>query len=109
MFDSAFEGVPHQDKSGQAERPVQRLKHWIERRLSERRLTNAPALVLQGTRVQTGILSDVSENGFGLNKVTGLVIDEAISVATPEGTVLEGLVVWAKDGRAGARLMKKTA
>jgi hypothetical protein len=39
--------------------------------------------VLQGTRVQTGILSDVSENGFGLNKVTGLVVDAMISVATP--------------------------
>lgn len=108
MFDIAFEGVPHQDKSDQVDHPIQRLKHWIERRLSERRPVNETVLVLQGTRVQSGILVDVSNDGFGL-RVMGLVVDELVSVATSEGNIFEGRVVWAKDGRVGARLISKTA
>jgi hypothetical protein len=85
-----------------------RFKQWIERRLSLRREVNISVLVLQGTQVQSGILVDVSERGFGLGKVDRLIADELISVATPDGRVLEGRIVWVQDGRAGVALLSRS-
>jgi hypothetical protein len=85
----------------------QGFKHWVERRLAHRRDVNIPALVLQGTRVQSALLSDVSDVGFGLSKVTQLSPDQLVSVATDDGQVLEGRVVWVADGRAGVLLISR--
>jgi hypothetical protein len=86
----------------------QRIKHWVERRLSPRREVNMSVLVLQGTRVQTAILVNQSELGFGLSKVISIVEDAILSIAMPDGRVLEGRVVWAKEGRAGVTLMSRS-
>lgn len=66
-------------------------------------------LVLQGTRVQSGILIDVSDDGFGLNKVHGVIANEFISVATPEGHILEGRVLWAEGMRAGVHSSRRNS
>jgi PilZ domain len=84
------------------------IKSWIEKRLSPRRQVDAPVLVLQGSRVQSGQLVDISERGFGLCKVTGLVVDGLVSVATYDGHVLEGRIVWTEGGRAGVRLLSES-
>jgi hypothetical protein len=85
-----------------------RFKHWIERRLAHRRDVKVWVLVLQGTRIQSGILVEMNEGGFGLGKVDRLIPDEFISIATPDGRVLEGRVVWAEDGRAGVALLSRS-
>jgi hypothetical protein len=85
-----------------------RAKHWIERRLSERRQFNTPVLVLQRSQVQSGLLVDLSEDGFGLSKVTGLVADELVSIATEDGRVFEGRVAWVNGNRAGASLISQS-
>jgi PilZ domain len=65
-------------------------------------------LVLQGTQVQSGILVDLSEGGFGLSKVDRIAPDELISVAMLDGRILEGRVVWTKESRAGVALMSRS-
>lgn len=84
------------------------IKSWIEKRISLRRQVNAPVLVLQGTQVRSGQLLDISERGFGLEKVAGLVEDELISIATHDGLILEGRVVWVNGGRAGVALISNS-
>jgi hypothetical protein len=52
----------------------------------------------------------LSEDGFGLSKVDRIAPDELISVAMPDGHILEGRVVWAKDSRsrAGVALISRS-
>jgi hypothetical protein len=64
-------------------------------------------LVLQGTQVQTAILTDLSETGFGLSKVTSIRTDKLISIATDGGRIFEGRVAWAKEGRAGVSITSR--
>ena len=85
--------------------PLDRLQQWIERRLSPRREVNISVLVLRGSFVQSSILCDVSETGFGLSKVSTLAQNDLISITLPDGRIREGRVVWAKDGRAGIELI----
>jgi hypothetical protein len=85
-----------------------RVKHWIERRLSPRREVNISVLVLQASSVQSAILCNRSEAGFGLSKVSNIALDELISITMPDGRVLEGRVAWAKDSRAGVALMSRS-
>jgi hypothetical protein len=64
--------------------------------------------VLQRSQVQSGLLVDLSEDGFGLSKVTGLVADELVSIATEDGRVFEGRVAWVNGNRAGASLISQS-
>jgi hypothetical protein len=110
MLHNPFRHVSNQDAGESADdcAAFQRFKQWVERRLSLRRDVNISVLVLQGTQVQSGILVDLSDGGFGLSKVDRIAPDELISVATPDGRILEGRVVWAKDSRAGVALMSRS-
>ena len=101
---SSLDGVGNADTQSVYERA----KQWVERRLSSRREINISVLVLQGSRVQLGVLVDMSEAGFGLNRVHSIVVDELISIATPDGCILEGRVVWADDARAGVYLIRRS-
>ena len=110
MLHNPFRHVSNQDAGKSADdcAAFQRFKQWVERRPSLRRDVNISVLVLQGTQVQSGILVDLSDGGFGLSKVDRIAPDELISVATPDGRILEGRVVWAKDSRAGVALMSRS-
>ena len=110
MLSNSFEVRRERESAGYIAEPptLQRIKHWIERRFSQRRQVNAPVLVLQGTRVQSGLLVDLSEGGFGLSKVTQIVADEIVSVATQDGHVFEGRVIWVDDTRAGVSLISQS-
>jgi hypothetical protein len=107
MFQESFQPGQQQDHPGHpVERAVfQRVKDWIERRLSRRREASLPVLVLQGTQVQSGMLTDISVGGFGLSKISGLAADELISIATQDGRIFEGRVVWINGSRAGVSLI----
>jgi hypothetical protein len=101
---------PPGQQQGHLSRPVERaifrrVKDWIERRLSKRREASLPVLVLQGDQVQSGILTDISDGGFGLGKISGLAVDELISIATQDGRIFEGRVVWINGRRAGVSLI----
>jgi hypothetical protein len=87
---------------------ISTIKGWIEKRISFRRQVNARVLILQGTQVRSGELLDISAHGFGLDKVPGLIEDELISIATQNGHVLEGRVVWVNGGRAGVSLISES-
>jgi hypothetical protein len=87
--------------------PLDRLQQWIERRLSPRREVNISVLVLHGSLVQSSILCDVSETGFGLSKVSNIARDDLVFMTLPDGRIREGRVVWAKDGSAGVELMSR--
>jgi hypothetical protein len=112
MFQNTFQLDPNWDSTdfpATDEVPaLSRLKQWIERRLSIRREVNISVLVLQASSVQSAVLCDISETGFGLCKVTSIALDELVSITLPDCRVFEGRVVWAKDSRAGVALMSRS-
>ncbi|MBS0252409.1 MAG: PilZ domain-containing protein [Proteobacteria bacterium] len=105
MLRKSFTAGLDLDNAQRAEHPIMHeLRQWIERRLSHRLLVNRPVLVLQGTQVQSGLLWDLSESGFGLSRVSGLVTGAIVSATTHDGDVFEGRVVWIDGGRAGVSM-----
>ncbi len=111
MFDNTFHLEPNWDAASfpatDEQRTQGRLKQWIERRLSIRREVNISVLVLQASSVQSAVLCDISETGFGLCKVTNIAPDELVTITLPDSRVFEGRVVWAKDSRAGIALLSR--
>lgn len=80
---------------------------WAEQREYTRVVVRSDVAVICGDQQQDSVLRDISVTGLGVDGVSGLQLDDRVTIAIEGLRTFDGTVIWAHRDRAGVRLSRR--